>query len=136
MEQLHQTAVLLRQSCQPKFKLTDEQADLIRDLQLPDYKEGKVSPYSDTNKTINDFTSLFQCYLNCLLEMLGVMKKGKVIADKAIKTAETMLPLEMKDEFINGVHICKDVPLPKDPCESGLLIAKCAIENIPQLFLP
>uniref|UniRef100_A0A336L301 CSON003531 protein n=1 Tax=Culicoides sonorensis TaxID=179676 RepID=A0A336L301_CULSO len=117
MDQLRQTGTLLRQSCQPKFKLTDEQADAIRDGAMPDYKEGK-------------------CYLNCLLEMLGVLKKGKILADKAIKTAETMLPPEMKDEFIAGINICKDIPLGKDACENALIIAKCAIDNIPQFFLP
>ncbi|XP_063707568.1 uncharacterized protein LOC134836271 [Culicoides brevitarsis] len=117
MNQLHQTAVLLRQTCQPKFKLTDEQADIIRDGTLPDYKDGK-------------------CYLSCLLEMLGVMKKGKLMADKAIKTAETMLPDEMRGEFIDGINICKDLTYPKDACETGAMVAKCAFDNIPSFFLP
>lgn len=79
---------------------------------------------------------IVQCYLGCLLEMLGVLKKGKMLADKAIKSAETMLPPEMKDEFIAGINICKDIPLPKDSCESSYIVAKCAYENIPQFFLP
>lgn len=65
-----------------------------------------------------------------------MLKKGKILADKAIKTAETMLPPEMKDEFINGINICKDLPLPKDSCESALIVAKCASDNIPKFFLP
>lgn len=42
MEQIKQTAELLRQSCQPRFKLTDEQANAISAGNLPDYKDGKV----------------------------------------------------------------------------------------------
>lgn len=42
MEQIKQTGALLRQSCQPKFKLTNEQADAISQGTLPDYKDGKV----------------------------------------------------------------------------------------------
>lgn len=36
-----------------------------------------------------------------------MVKKGKMLVDKAIKSAETMLPPEMKDDFINGIHACK-----------------------------
>lgn len=45
VDQIKQTAALVRQSCQPKFKLSDDQADLIRDGNLPDYKEGKVENF-------------------------------------------------------------------------------------------
>lgn len=64
------------------------------------------------------------------------MKKGKIFADKAIKTAETMLPPEIKDDYINGINICKDTPLPKDACESAFIVAKCAADNIQGFFLP
>ncbi|XP_063707556.1 general odorant-binding protein 72-like [Culicoides brevitarsis] len=117
MEQIKATGALLRQSCQPRFKLTDAQADEISNGKLPDYKDGK-------------------CYLNCLMEMLGVVKKGKIQIDKAIKSAETMLPPELKDDFIKGINACKDIPLTKDPCENAYVGAKCSIENNPKFFLP
>lgn len=70
------------------------------------------------------------------MEMLGVVKKGKMLVDKAIKSAETMLPPEMKDDFIKGINACKDIPLGKDPCENAYIAAKCTQENNPQFFLP
>lgn len=68
--------------------------------------------------------------------MLGIFKKGKPQIDKAIKSIETMMPAEMKDDFINGVMQCKDIPLTKDACENAYLGAKCAMDHNPQFFLP
>lgn len=68
--------------------------------------------------------------------MLAITKKGKIQAEKAIKSAQTMLPPEMQDDFIAGINICKDVPIPKDVCESAVVLVKCAFDNISSFFLP
>lgn len=73
MDQLQQTAVLLRQSCQPKFKLTDEQADLIRDMQFPDYKDGKVS--FDKTPEIDNFYTFFLVLLGLFIGNVGSYEK-------------------------------------------------------------
>lgn len=74
MEQLQQTAILLRQSCQPRFKLTDEQADLIRDGKLPEYKDGKVrSKLLCLRFNANDRSVL----LGLLIGNVGRFEKGK-----------------------------------------------------------
>lgn len=74
MEQLQQTAILLRQSCQPRFKLTDAQADLIRDGKLPEYKDGKVrSKLLCPRFNANDRSVL----LGLLIGNVGCFEKGK-----------------------------------------------------------
>lgn len=60
------------------------------------------------------------------------MKKNKVDFDKTIKTFETLLPAEIKGDWINAANICKDkVAVVKNACDLAMNIVKCFSENNP-----
>lgn len=117
MEQLQQTGVMMRQACQPKFKVSDEQVNGIsQDKQFPDDKNLK-------------------CFVNCVLEMMQVMKKGKLQFDGAMRSMQTMLPDELKDDQINALTACKTAAAGiKDNCEASYATLKCQSQNA-QTFL-
>lgn len=50
----------------------------------------------------------FQCYVNCVLELMQVSKKGKLNYDSAIKQINSMLPEHLREDYINGLNTCKE----------------------------
>ncbi|XP_017491138.1 PREDICTED: general odorant-binding protein 19a-like, partial [Rhagoletis zephyria] len=61
------TAKLMRDVCLPRFpKISFELADQLRDGNIP-----------DNNKDV-------KCYINCVLEMMQTMKKGKFLFDASL----------------------------------------------------
>jgi PBP/GOBP family len=48
-----------------------------------------------------------KCYVNCVLEMLQTMKKGKLNYDSAMKQIDVMLPDDMKEPTKKSLETCK-----------------------------
>lgn len=107
----------MRQACQPKFKVSDDLINgITQDKQFPEDKNLK-------------------CFVNCVLEMMQVMKKGKLQFDGAVRSMQTMLPDELKDDQINAMNACKTAPAGiKDNCEAAYAMLKCQAANT-QAFL-
>ncbi|XP_062555153.1 general odorant-binding protein 72-like [Armigeres subalbatus] len=117
-EQMEKTGKLFRQVCQPKHKLSDDVLDNGRNGVFPDTKN-------------------FKCYINCLLDMMQVTKRGKISYEKSLKQIDQLLPDELKPAFRNGLEMCKDSASGiKDQCESAYVLLLCFIDNNPEFMLP
>lgn len=61
------------------------------------------------------------------------MKKNKVNYDSAMKSFDTMLPDDMKDDYKNALTACKDATAgEKNACEAAHKFIVCFHKNNPQ----
>lgn len=112
------TAKLMRSVCQPKFTVSDE---MISDVLNGVFAENKQ----------------LKCYMNCLLEMMQVMKKGKLSMEAAKKQVELLLPESYKPDYRNGMELCKNsADGLKDKCEMSFAAIKCLFHNNPKFIFP
>lgn len=106
-----ESAAMMRQACQPKTKATDGDIDGIRDKVFPD------------NKPI-------KCFVNCILEMMQVMKKGKLQQDSAIRSIKSLMPDDLVDDQVNAITACVKAPVGiKDNCEASYAMIQCQAAN-------
>lgn len=62
-----------------------------------------------------------------------MMKKSKINYDSTIKSFDTMLPDDMKDDYKNALTACKDAANgEKNACEAAYKIVTCFAANNPQ----
>ncbi|KAH8265844.1 hypothetical protein KR038_005187, partial [Drosophila bunnanda] len=120
-EQMRSAGKLIRDVCLPKYpKVTVEVADAIQ--------MGNIPYGKDSN-----------CYINCILEMMQSIKKGKFQLDATLKQMEIMLPDSYKDEYRQGIHLCKDstVGLKNAPnCDPAQALLSCLKSNIKVFVFP
>ncbi|XP_033169969.1 general odorant-binding protein 19a [Drosophila mauritiana] len=120
-EQMWSAGKLMRDVCLPKYpKVSVEVADNIRNGNIPNSK--------DTN-----------CYINCILEMMQAIKKGKFQLEPTLKQMDIMLPDSYKDEYRKGIHLCKDstVGLKNAPnCDPAHALLSCLKNNIKVFVFP
>lgn len=65
------------------------------------------------------------------------MKKGKILYEAVMKSIDTMLPDELKDDTKKGFENCKTVSVGiKDHCESAFVLLKCLYKENPNFFFP
>lgn len=65
------------------------------------------------------------------------MKKGKLLFDAVIKSVETMLPDELKDDTRKAIEICQTAAVGiKDHCEAAYTLLKCVFKENPNFFFP
>ncbi|KAJ6636623.1 General odorant-binding protein 72 [Pseudolycoriella hygida] len=101
IEQMEKSSQMVRSVCQPKLKITDEMANGIREGKFPNDK-------------------VLKCYVHCILEMTGLMKKNKLNYDAAIKQMDMLLPDELLEDNKFAIGTCKDSANGvKDACEAG-----------------
>ncbi|XP_020714398.1 general odorant-binding protein 19a-like isoform X2 [Ceratitis capitata] len=115
------TAKLMRDVCLPRFpKIATELADQLRDGNIP-----------DNNKDV-------KCYINCVLEMMQTMKKGKFLYEASLKQVDLILPDSYKDDYRAGLLKCKDASahIKKDNCESAYTVLKCLRGEIKKFIFP
>lgn len=111
MEQLAQTTTMMRQSCQPKTKATDVDIVNIRDKIFAENKEIK-------------------CFVHCVLEMMQVMKKGKLQQEAAIRSLRSLAPDEVVEDQIEALIACNKAATGiKDNCEAAYAFVKCQAEK-------
>lgn len=111
MEQMQESANMMRAACQPKTKAIDSDIDGLRDKVFPD------------NKPI-------KCFVNCVLEMMTMMKKGKVQLESAIRSMRSLLPDELVEDQVNAVTACAKAPVGiKDNCEASYVMLKCQADT-------
>ncbi|XP_059618207.1 general odorant-binding protein 72-like isoform X2 [Phlebotomus argentipes] len=116
---MKQAAQLVRQSCQPKTKVTTEAIEGVNKRIFP-----------DNDKSI-------KCYLNCVLEMGQTMKRGKVIYKQAVQQIKQFVPENQKESALYALDMCKDAPNgQKDPCEAAYTLAKCLLQHNPSGSFP
>ncbi|XP_001355623.3 general odorant-binding protein 19a [Drosophila pseudoobscura] len=120
-EQMWSAGKLMRDVCLPKYpKVTVEVADGIRNGQIPNNK--------DSN-----------CYINCVLEMMQAIKKGKFQVESSLKQLDVLLPDSYKPEYRQGINNCKDatVGLKNAPnCDPAHALLSCLKSNIKVFVFP
>ncbi|XP_013113154.2 general odorant-binding protein 19a isoform X4 [Stomoxys calcitrans] len=118
-EQMWAAGGLMRDVCLPKFpKITKEIADGIRAGTLPNDKDAK-------------------CYVNCILEMMQTMKKGKFLYEASLKQVDILMPDDYKDEYKAGLAACKDAAVGvKNNCEAAGTIFTCLRGQITRFVFP
>lgn len=65
------------------------------------------------------------------------MKKGKLLYESVMKSIDTMMPDELRDDTRNAVEACKTVSVGiKDTCEASFILLKCIYKENPNFFFP
>ncbi|XP_077283127.1 uncharacterized protein LOC143909099 [Arctopsyche grandis] len=115
--QLKQAGKLMRNVCQPKNKVTNEQVDNIKNGEFIDDKNVK-------------------CYIACIFTMAQSVKNGKLNYESALKQIEMLMPDSMKEPAKKVLTECKDVSEKyKDLCESSFHTAQCMYKSNPEIFI-
>lgn len=73
----------------------------------------------------------------CCMEILGIVKRTKVLPDAAKKQFEVLLPDELKQDYLNAIEKC--IPVAKgvkDTCELGFVLTKCFKSSMSKLYFP
>lgn len=118
MEQMQKAGELVRSICQPKFKMSDDQANQFGQGNFPEDKNSK-------------------CYVNCILENMQSMKRGKFQYENSKKQAEILLPDEIKEPTLKAMAACKSsTDGIKDNCEASYALLKCFKNNNEAFFFP
>ncbi|KAJ6635219.1 General odorant-binding protein lush [Pseudolycoriella hygida] len=119
MKQLEKSMDMMRSSCAPKFKLSQDELDGLR------------------KGVFNDDSKDMRCYTFCIGQMAGtITKKNEISLEKTLKQLDVLLPPELKQDAIEGAHACKDVQKQhKDPCDKTYYTAKCAYAKYPDKFM-
>ncbi|XP_055903463.1 general odorant-binding protein 19a [Eupeodes corollae] len=118
-DQMMSAGKLMRDVCLPKFsKVSPEVADNIGKGIMPDEKDVK-------------------CYINCILEMMQTIKKGKFLYESSLKQVDILMPDHYKEEYFNGLAQCKDAANGiKNNCDSAYALLKCLHAAIPRFMFP
>lgn len=78
-----------------------------------------------------------KCYVNCVLEMMQISKRGTINYDGALKMINSMLPEHLREDWTRGLDLCKDATGDtKDKCEASYLVLQCFQPNIPNFIFP
>ncbi|KAL7025154.1 hypothetical protein ACKWTF_013368 [Chironomus riparius] len=118
IEQMQQATEPVRLVCVQKSKVSQEALQTMRDGKLGEEKELK-------------------CYISCVLEMMNMVKKGKMNVDSVLKNIDTMMPDELREDTKRAVNVCKDNGGgTKDYCEAAYNILKCFFKENPNFFFP
>lgn len=65
--------------------------------------------------------------------MMGMMKRNKVLFDAAKKQMDTLLPDDVKGDWINALNICeKKAEIVKNACDTAYNIMICFKDNNPK----
>lgn len=69
--------------------------------------------------------------------LMQQIKKGKIQYEAVMKSIDTMMPDELRDETKRAVESCKTAAVGiKDPCEASYTILGCMWREYPEFFLP
>uniref|UniRef100_A0A1Q3FQN6 Putative odorant-binding protein 56a n=1 Tax=Culex tarsalis TaxID=7177 RepID=A0A1Q3FQN6_CULTA len=118
VEQMMKTGEMIRNVCIGKVKANEELVNQLRESKFPDAKEVK-------------------CYVNCVLEMMQAMKKGKLNYDAMLKQIDTIMPDELAEPMRNAVNICQNsADGIKNNCDAAYAVAQCISKNNPKFVFP
>ncbi|XP_050071522.1 general odorant-binding protein 72-like [Anopheles maculipalpis] len=116
MDQMAKTSAMMRTVCMGKNKANEDLIDGLGRGEFVDIKELK-------------------CYANCVLEMMQAMKKGKIVADSAIKQIDLLIPTEIAVPTMKAFDGCRDSANGiKNPCDAAYALLKCLHAKNPKYF--
>nr|QIS77210.1 OBP17 [Episyrphus balteatus] len=118
MKQFEASLEMMRSGCAPKFKVTTEQLD--------DMRNGK---FIENNMDI-------KCYTKCIGQLAGTLtKKGEFSIQKALAQIPIILPPEMQDSAKSSLEKCKDIQKGyTDSCDKVFYVTKCVHDADPPSF--
>ncbi|XP_053665077.1 general odorant-binding protein lush-like [Anopheles marshallii] len=117
-KQLINSMDMMRSACAPKFKVTTEMLDDLRNGVFVEDRELK-------------------CYTLCIAQMAGTMnKKGELNIQKTLAQLDAMLPPDMKEKAKEAVQACRETQgRYKDSCDKTFYSTKCLAEYDREVFL-
>uniref|UniRef100_A0A182IXM6 Uncharacterized protein n=1 Tax=Anopheles atroparvus TaxID=41427 RepID=A0A182IXM6_ANOAO len=117
-KQLLSSMDMMRSACSPKFKVSTEMLDSLRQGIFEEDRELK-------------------CYTMCIAQMAGTMtKKGELNIQKTLSQLDAMLPPGMKETAKEAVLACRETQgRYNDPCEKTFYTTKCLAEYDREVFL-
>nr|AWT23300.1 OBP3 [Hycleus cichorii] len=119
-KQMEAAKKLIRNVCQPKFKVADERIEAMH--------KGDWTP----DKPI-------MCYNWCVLNMYKLISKDNQFNyDLAVTTLKAQAPLKLQETALKSIENCKDaVKTTTDKCAAGFEVTKCIFMDDPEhYFLP
>nr|AGI04325.1 obp55 [Aedes albopictus] len=118
VEQMQKTGEMIRNVCIGKLKVGEDLVNMLGNKQFPDNKELK-------------------CYVNCIFEMMRVVKKGKLNYDAAMKQIDTIMPDELAEPMRVALNACRTASDGiKNNCDASYAIAQCVATNNPKFVFP
>uniref|UniRef100_A0A182SD68 Uncharacterized protein n=1 Tax=Anopheles maculatus TaxID=74869 RepID=A0A182SD68_9DIPT len=118
VEQMMKSGEMIRSVCLGKTKVSEELANGLRESKFVDVKELK-------------------CYVNCVMEMMQTMKKGKLNYDASVKQIDTIMPDELAGPMRAALDICRNVADGiKNNCDAAYAMLQCLSKNNPKFIFP
>ncbi|XP_052861288.1 general odorant-binding protein 72-like [Anopheles cruzii] len=118
VEQMMKSGEMIRSVCLGKTKVAAELVDGLRESKFVDVKELK-------------------CYVNCVMEMMQTMKKGKLNYDASMKQIDTIMPDELAEPMRNALDVCRNVADGiKNNCDAAYAMLQCLSKNNPKFIFP
>uniref|UniRef100_A0A1I8PYZ9 Uncharacterized protein n=1 Tax=Stomoxys calcitrans TaxID=35570 RepID=A0A1I8PYZ9_STOCA len=75
--------------------------------------------------------------VNCILEMMRMMKKGKFLYEVSLKQVDILMPDDYKDEYKAGLAACEDAAVNvKNNCEAAGTIFNCLRGQVTRFVFP
>ncbi|XP_037814866.1 general odorant-binding protein lush isoform X2 [Lucilia sericata] len=118
MDQFLQSLDMMRNGCAPKFKVSLDQLDNLR------------------NGIFDENSSELKCYTKCVAQLAGtVTKKGDFSITKAVAQIPIILPPEIQDVAKAALNSCKEIQKDyKESCERIFYVTKCVRDYSPKDF--
>nr|AID61295.1 odorant binding protein [Calliphora stygia] len=118
MEQFEQSLDMMRNGCAPKFKVSLEQLDKLR------------------NGYFDESSSELKCYTKCVAQLAGtVTKKGDFSISKATAQIPIILPPEIQETAKAALASCKEIQKDyKESCDRIFYVTKCVRDFAPDIF--
>ncbi|XP_053676284.1 general odorant-binding protein 72-like [Anopheles nili] len=118
VEQMLKSGEMIRSVCLGKAKVSEDLVNGLRDSQFVDVKELK-------------------CYVNCVMEMMQTMKKGKLNYEASMKQIDTIMPDELAEPMRRALDICRNASDGiKNNCDSAYAMLQCISKNNPKFIFP
>uniref|UniRef100_A0A8W7PPC8 Odorant-binding protein 8 n=1 Tax=Anopheles coluzzii TaxID=1518534 RepID=A0A8W7PPC8_ANOCL len=118
VEQMMKSGEMIRSVCLGKTKVAEELVNGLRESKFADVKELK-------------------CYVNCVMEMMQTMKKGKLNYDASVKQIDTIMPDELAGPMRAALDICRTVADGiKNNCDAAYALLQCLSKNNPKFIFP
>lgn len=105
----------LRVVCVNKFNVTDKQIEDLNNNYYIDNDDSDIKVNWACKlsrlmyKTLKSGFTFAQCYVHCIMENFGLMKKGKMNYNFSVKRVKTFIPVELQDIYIKAMDGCRDV---------------------------